>query len=247
LARGWGDGATVALHQVSFDMMEQLAAELQIGSYRKLPTLSVSATKRGTSAVGWLDCGWKTSLLDDETAQVTPLELTEKLLQAAVASGCEVIIGSVNGVCMENDTIRGVHVENFGFIDADTVVVAAGAWTGVCIWDWFGYEVPLVGVKSTSIVFPGLKEIVDEPFACFVDEDTNKCHLELFPRQNGDLYVCGCGGSDSIKGDRLRPGGDAQTADNIEPDMTRVTAACQSLSRLTSLTGTLRPGITQVM
>ena len=42
LARGWGDESpTQQLHHVSFDLHEQLAAELGIESYRKLETLSV--------------------------------------------------------------------------------------------------------------------------------------------------------------------------------------------------------------
>ena len=52
------------------------------------------------------------------------------------------------------------------------------------------------GVKSTSIVFQQLDAIVNEPYACFCNEDINGCHVELYPRVNGDLYICGCGGSD---------------------------------------------------
>jgi fructoselysine-6-P-deglycase FrlB-like protein len=32
----------------------------------------------------------------------------------------------------------------------------------------------------------------------FCDEDENACHLEIYPRNNGEIYVCGCGGSDII-------------------------------------------------
>jgi hypothetical protein len=38
--------------------------------------------------------------------------------------------------------------------------------------------------------------ILQEPYALFCDEDDNGCHLEVFPRNNGEIYVCGCGGSD---------------------------------------------------
>lgn len=51
--------------------------------------------------------------------------------------------------------------------------------------DWFGLPLPMDGVKSTSLVFTDLKEIKEEPFACFCAQDNNGCHLELYPRPNG--------------------------------------------------------------
>eukprot|EP00954_Amorphochlora_amoebiformis_P019337 1331971-Amorphochlora_amoeboformis.AAC.1 len=48
LARGWGNGPTDQLHRCeiwkSFDMHKQLAKDLELKSFRKLPTLSVSTT-----------------------------------------------------------------------------------------------------------------------------------------------------------------------------------------------------------
>jgi hypothetical protein len=32
----------------------------------------------------------------------------------------------------------------------------------------------------------------------------------------GELYVCGLGGSDHVHGDRLRPGGDCASADQVQ-------------------------------
>lgn len=46
LARGWGSGPTRKLHEVSFDMHEQLAKDLGLKGWRKLPTLSVASGKR---------------------------------------------------------------------------------------------------------------------------------------------------------------------------------------------------------
>ena len=53
--------------------------------------------------------------------------------------------------------------------------------------DWFGLQLPMDGVKSTSIVFTDLVKIQQEPFACFCAEDDNSCHLELYPRPNGEI------------------------------------------------------------
>lgn len=60
----------------------------------------------------------------------------------------------------------------------------------------------------------------------------------------GDLYICGCGGRDYITGDRLRLGGDAETAEHILADPARVTAALTSLHSITSI-GNTTPDITQ--
>ena len=81
--------------------------------------------------------------------------------------------------------------------------------------DWFGLPLPLDGVKSTSLVYKEVHEVVAEPYACFCEEDKNDCHLELYPRPNGELYVCGCGGSDYVRGDRLRAGGDCARAEQV--------------------------------
>jgi hypothetical protein len=51
--------------------------------------------------------------------------------------------------------------------------------------DWFGLELPMEGVKSTSLVFSDLEAIRHEPYACFCAEDAHGCHLELYPRPNG--------------------------------------------------------------
>ena len=58
LARDWGSGPTVQLHKVSFALHEELARDLNIESYRKIPVLSVSPgkrSKRTTDICPWLD------------------------------------------------------------------------------------------------------------------------------------------------------------------------------------------------
>lgn len=103
--------------------------------------------------------------------------------------------------------------------------------------DWLGLTVPMEGIRSTSLVLPALPSLLeaDAAYACFCEEDANGCHVELYPRPNGDLYVCGCGGSDHVRGDRLRPGGDCQDADLITADPARVTAALASISAMSSI------------
>lgn len=57
-----------------------------------------------------------------------------------------------------------------------------------------------------------------------------------YSRIGEELYVCGCGGSDYVSGDRLRPGGDCESSEQIEADPARVAAAMKSLQAMTSIT-----------
>ena len=123
---------------------------------------------------------------------------------------------------------------------------------------------PMDGVKSTSIVYQNIEEINAEPFALFCEEDAHGCHLEVYPRSTGELYLCGLGGSgfnksihylvfyfpsyayslffllntvmtEYVSGDRLRLGGDCERPELINADPKRVEAASSSFRSLTSL------------
>ena len=106
LARDWGSGPTTQLHKVSFALHEELAETLGVASYRKIPVLRVSPgkrTKRTTDICPWLDGEIADSSYMDEDggAQVAPLELCTKLMEAAVAAGAELRIGKVGGIVTE--------------------------------------------------------------------------------------------------------------------------------------------------
>lgn len=94
-------------HQVSFQLHEELAEKLKIESYRKLPVLSVSPGKRSSRVPDlceWLDGDIEDiRMMDPNGAQVAPLELCTKLIDAAVAEGAELLIGAAEGVETEAD------------------------------------------------------------------------------------------------------------------------------------------------
>ena len=55
-------------------------------------------------------------------------------------------------------------------------------------------------------------------------------------KYSGDLYACGIGGSDYVEDRaRLAVGGDCEKPSAVQADMTRVSAAVASASKLTSL------------
>jgi glycine/D-amino acid oxidase-like deaminating enzyme len=161
-----------------------------------------------------------------------------------------VLLGTVTRVALRDaedgqQVVTGVHIEGLAdSIPCDNICICMGPWSGVFIEDQFKMDVPMEGVLSTSVVYEGLSKIREEPFALFCEEDRNGCHLEVYPRNNGDIYLCGCGGSDYVAGDRLRSKGDCSSADKIAANPARVAAALASFRQITSL-GDTAPTVTQ--
>lgn len=271
LARGWGSGPTQALHEVSFDMHADLARELSVTSYRRLTTLEVDANikrkkRKSTNIASWLNTDHvSSSLMDENTAQVTSMELVQRMWEAAEQQvGAELVVGRAVGLDYDENDLHvnhsadgssstvtakatGVKIlvsdpENTNqqqevTVPADVVVLAMGPWTSVAVEDWCGYSLPMEGIKSTSLIFHNMSTLAtEEPYALFCAEDAAEhCHLEVYPRSNGDVYVCGIGGSDHVSGDRLRyPLGDCRSAEEIHANPARVQAAYRALSRVST-------------
>ena len=258
LAGGWGDGSnTETLHRESFKLHEQLAETLGLTTYRKIPTLQVAGGERMPldPPVSWLDGDVAMArLMDDATAQVTPLELTQRLHEEAMSlTGAATVFGEVvdvktiasessgssDGSALKVSAVT-VHDESTGTtteIDADVVIVAMGPWSTRAS-EWFpDFEVPMTGVKSVSLVYEASDAVANEPAALFCAEDNNGCHLEVYPRSTGEVYICGCGGSEYITEDRLLPGGDLAVASAVKPDQSRVAAATRSFGGLSASVG----------
>ena len=250
LARDWGDGTpTAPLHKRAFELHETLAEELLLETYRKIPTLSVlggSALDGGpTPLVSWLDGDIQMCRMMDEfgTAQVTPKELCEKLHDAAVRLGATCVKGEVTGVTFADDgaKVRGLVYKNeddgtVEEIEADHVVVAMGPWATRAS-EWFGIKVPMTGIRSTSVMYEASEAVMREPAALFCGEDENGCHLEVYPRSTGEVYICGIGGSQYIDEERLLPGGDCDRSEKIVEDPSRVAAAMRSFGGMSRSIG----------
>ena len=240
LAGGWGDKTTNALHTKGFQLHASLSQELHLESYRPIRTLEVSQgqTKRSKQNVcPWLDgaCGVP---MDDQTAQVTPLELTTKLMEAAMAKGAKVVIGQVINVEAEEGphrekTVTGVVLRDGHTLKCNQLLIAMGPWS-VVAEDWFpGLKVPMEGIKSTSLILSQPAGSI-EPYALFCAEDSRyHCHLEVYPRPNGEIYVCGLGGSEHCPKQRIVE----LTPESVLPDKTRVEAALRCVSSYSSTLG----------
>lgn len=271
MARSWGEGtATQGLHELAFDMYSEMCDELGVESYRKLPVMSVSpgptSTKKKDNKKknpqvadiipNWLDgsvgrlspMGW-----GDDTAQVTPKEFVEKMMeyinQDGKEPGVKVVLGTCKGVECEDgeDGLKVVTGVKYGNVDeeektlqADDVIVAAGPWACQAE-DWFegAVQLPMEGVKSTSIVW---KPPVDddgnskidavEATALFCGEDDRfGTHLEVYPRPDGTIYICGIGGSDYISTSELQA---SAFLTSISPKPDRVEAASSAFKMMSN-------------
>jgi len=237
LARNWGNSITRQLHKVSFQLHEELAETLDIKSYRKLPVLSVQPGDRKpwtSDLCPWLDGDIAdASLMDaDGGAQVSPYELCTKLMDAAVSRGAKVVIGTAEGIetvpeSAGLDRVVGVQVDG-QLLEADKVCVCMGPWAALA-QDWLRTPVPMTGIKSTSVVFKTDEPV--EPFALFCGEDDRfGTHLEVYPRNTGEVYLCGIGGSQYIDDRMLRSG--ALPPGKVEADPARVDAAVASFTTM---------------
>ena len=205
MARSWGDGTpTQGLHEVAFDMYEELCPDLDVTSYRKLPVMSVAPgpnsdkrrdNRKANPTVadivpGWLDgsvgrlspMGW-----GDDTAQVTPKEFVDKMMERVNPPGEEpgltVVLGKCLGVEYETggddgatQIVTGVrYADDAGeerVLAADDVIVAAGPWS--CQAEqWFegAVKLPMEGVKSSSIVWKPPADGQVDATALFCGED----------------------------------------------------------------------------
>lgn len=174
--------------------------------------------------------------MDMGTAQVSPKEYTTAVMNAAVENGATLVIGRVEGLTVDDPTeggerrVRAVIVDGKP-VPADDVVIAMGPWS-VYAADWLGLQVPMEGIWSTSVVYAhdGIERIAQDPYALFCAEDRNGCRLEVYPRPNGEVYLCGIGGSKHISPQQLK----ALAPEDVVADPRRVEAAHKSFANLTS-------------
>jgi glycine/D-amino acid oxidase-like deaminating enzyme len=196
LALDWCDGSPLEpLARASFALHAELAATLGVDyGYRRLDTFMVAAQERGSAggrhrvpAPTWLDgAGVVTAALGstDTTAQVHPARFTRALLEAARAP---LRLGAVEALLSRGGVARGVRVDGH-VLEADGVVLAMGPWTGRVA----GLRLPRVhGLKGYSVTLAAEDVPAHALFVDYRTADGRALEPEIFPRPDGDVYVCG--------------------------------------------------------
>jgi glycine/D-amino acid oxidase-like deaminating enzyme len=200
LALDWCDGSPLGpLARTSFALHARLGRELGTDhGYRRVDTFMLAAREGGTATgghrvtpPGWLDgAGVVTAALGnpETTAQVHPARFTRALLDAARARGGSLRTGVVEDVARRAGAACGVRVDG-ETVEADAVVLAMGPWTGR-----LAGRVPLPRVRGLKGYSVTLAAPDVPPHALFVDyrtADGRHIEPEIFPRPDGEVYVCG--------------------------------------------------------
>ncbi|KAI3332037.1 FAD dependent oxidoreductase [Xylariaceae sp. AK1471] len=130
-----------------------------------------------------------------ETAQCHPYLFTTTLARLAEEKGVRFVEGSVTSIDYSQDRqrVRAVSLRNkqsaVQQVLATDVIVAAGPWTSRIL-----SEAPIIGEKSHSVVVQPNKEI-SSTILFFdpghIDPDDKENHLEIYPRPDGTVYMCG--------------------------------------------------------
>jgi glycine/D-amino acid oxidase-like deaminating enzyme len=200
LALDWCDGSPLGpLARASFALHAELARQLGTDyGYRRVDTFMLAARERGIVSGGhrvmappWLDgAGAVTAVLGstETTAQVHPAHFTAALLDAARARGTALRIGVVEEVIQRDGAVRGVSVDG-ETCESDAVVLAMGPWTGRFTPR---LRLPRVGgLKGYSLTLTGADVPAHALFVDYRTADGRNLEPEIFPRPDGDVYVCG--------------------------------------------------------
>ena len=200
LALDWCDGTPLeALSRASFALHAELPRKLGTDyGYRRMETFMLAARERGTlsgghrvAAPSWLDgAGVVTAALGstETTAQVDPARFTAALLDAARARGTVLRRGVVDDVVRRDGVAQGVSVDG-DILEADAVVIAMGPWTGRFTGR---LRLPTIrGLKGYSVTLRGADVPAHALFVDYLTADGRALEPEIFPRSDGDVYVCG--------------------------------------------------------
>src|SRR5215467_3283389 len=201
LALDWCDGSPLGpLARASFALHTELAKEIGADyGYRRMDTFMLAARETGSlagshrvRAPSWLDgSGVVTATLGstETTAQVTPARFTTALLDAAQARGAKLRRAVVADVARREGAASGVITAEGETIEGDAVVLAMGPWTGRLAGR---VALPRIsGLKGYSVTLAAKDVPAHALFVDYRTADGRHLEPEIFPRPDGEVYVCG--------------------------------------------------------
>ena len=175
LSSGWGDQTKrEALFRKSFALHEQLAKDLNLQSFQYLPSFRVERNQNDDGSdsrtnddkeskdaslpnLQWMKQNYSFQPIPGRAATVDPYELTNCLVDNVVKQGASLLINSVDGFAIDDETkevsaVRFVDGSCLQIDENEPVVVAMGPWSSR-IEDWCNIPLPIDGVLSTSILW----------------------------------------------------------------------------------------------
>mmetsp|Transcript_39859 Transcript_39859/g.58553 ORF Transcript_39859/g.58553 Transcript_39859/m.58553 type:complete len:371 (+) Transcript_39859:165-1277(+) len=231
LAKDWRDGTVLGdLQRRSFDLHAELAKEFDGTDYRRLTAAGVEISEgeiqkapcgEQFEGVEWVDGNAVSAYkMGDEStvAQVHPKKFCDALWGYSKSkAGSKLHFGRVKEAIVEEDTIKGVRLEDGTIIEADALVVACGPWTDEAR-SWFpgskSVLPEITGTKYHSILVPSPKRVLNQ--AVFFEGGywENEDDPEIYPRPDGDAYICGIAGEETVVTER--PGEEEVFEEDVE-------------------------------
>ncbi|KAH7520243.1 putative oxidoreductase C1F5.03c [Ziziphus jujuba] len=232
LALDWCDGGALSsLARASFNLHRSLSEELDGArsyGYRPLTTLSLTVTESHSASSGskspgssilpsWVDGSARTPRTigtAETTAQVHPQLFTRTLISKAVEKyGVEVVIGKLESVEVDGDRVNSVVLEGGRVIESDAVVLALGPWSGK--FELLSSLFRVYGLKAHSIVLEPKESDAITPHALFLSyyhsQGGKPMDPEVYPRPNGEVYVCGMSAEAEVPDDPEQIVGDPES------------------------------------
>lgn len=206
LALDWNAGPLDQLSRRSFYLHEQLAKDLGLDDkcYRRLSCEAVAVdgstnrvpSQKKLQAVQWADIGVVGSRCIGTTetiAQTHPKVFVEALWREAQKMGCKMQQGTVEDIILEEAEIgkkcTGIRLVDGAEVKADTVVVAMGPWSS----NIPSIKIPqMYGQKYHSAILKPDRVLDQAVFFQGLGDP------EVYPRPDGDVYVCGFPDSPTI-------------------------------------------------
>lgn len=220
LALDWCENQPIEnLARASFNLHARLAKKLDGESrygYRRVTTLEIQVSdeiNKGKSRIP-PEVKWFNEELyitsdilgtPKTTAQVDSFAFTNTLFEEAKSRGAKIVIGEVIGFEYSSEEklcITGVKLSTDEVIKCDCAIIAMGAWSA-SLNAWFKYdfpsvkdiELPITGTRAHSVVFKlpegNKNNITAHALFAKVSLEGNVKELEIYPRPNGHVYVCG--------------------------------------------------------
>ena len=218
LALDWNDDTPVSsLARLSFKLHQELSQVLPKSiNYRKLKTFSIVANaKKGKNITKheWLDG----NIIQSEalgtirtTAQVDPFQLTNALKDAT--KGIQVIKDEVIGFDFVNEcTLKNVVLQSGKVLKADIAVIAMGPWSSRLAASMpLCKNFPMISGSRAHSIIVKADVPAEAMFTQYTDENGKLKEPEIYPREDGTVYICGEGDGEPL------PSNPAQILPNMD-------------------------------
>lgn len=168
--------------------------------------------------------------LGPNDGSVDPNAVVEGYRRCALAGGADLIAGTVESLIVENERARGVRLADGSTLDADAVVVCAGAWSTPLLAT-AGVSIPVEPVMRTVYVVAGEVPSADRMPSAYLPSG-----VYAIPERNGTFMIAWSTDDDPVGFD-FTPAPRSRFYEMIWPELVSVLPAFDRLEVVGSWAG----------